>query len=440
MSDAPVEPTGEDVEAAPHAEPGGYAPSVAERLALYQRAGGIITPLITVGFAFVMGGVVVAASGHNPFSAYKGIFDGTGLNWFFHVGNHHIDIPFTDRQVWFPWNTNADIADPHHLMAASNLTQTLLLTTTLILTGLSVAFAFRCGLFNIGGNGQYLAGAIIGVFIGSRFAGMGGLPHILLAIVVASLAGAFWGAIAGFLKAAVGAHEVITTIMLNWIIYWVGFYVFDLGGPLQTKLEPTVPKSPDIAPNTHLFVWWGNKALQGLHVGFFIALVALVVFWLILNRTTLGYEVRAVGFNPDAARYGGISVGRNYVIAMAISGLFAGLAGVVDVLGYAYRFGTSDVSVAQWGFIGIAVALLGRNTAVGVGFSALLFAGLIQGTSSRNPALQEFDPSLAGNLSLMIQALVLLFVGADFLILYIWQARRKLRLTGRARPAEEAAT
>ena len=224
--------------------------------------------------------------------------------------------------------------------------------------------------------------------------------------------------------------------MLNWIVYWVGFYLFDLGGPLQTTLEPTVPKSPDIVPKTHLFVWWGNPALQGLHIGFFIALVALAVFWIVLNRTTLGYEVRAVGFNPDAARYGGISVGRNYIVAMAIAGGFAGLAGVVDVLGYAYRIGTTDIGVAQWGFIGIAVALLGRNTAVGVGFAALLFGGLIEGTSTRNPALAEFDPSLAGNLSLMIQALVLLFVGADFLILYIWQARRKLGLVRRPRPAE----
>jgi simple sugar transport system permease protein len=429
LSEGPVQPSGDDSEAPPRAEPGGYAPSVAERMALYQRAGGIITPLLTVLLAFVMGGVVVAATGHNPFTAYRGIFDGTGLNWLW---------PFDAHFHWEGWPTNANLADPHSSVAAVNLTQTLVLTTTLILTGLSVAFAFRCGLFNIGGNGQYLAGAIVGVYVGRSFVGMGGFAHIVLAIVLAALAGAFWGAIAGFLKAAVGAHEVITTIMLNYIVYWVGQYLFDLGGPLQNKTQPTIPKSDDIVANTHLPVFWGNPQLQGLHIGFFIAIAAIVVFWLVLNRTTLGYEVRAVGFNPDAARYGGISVARNYIVAMAIAGGFAGLAGVVDVLGYAFRIGTTDIQVAQWGFIGIAVALLGRNTAVGVGFSALLFGALIQGTSTRNPGLADFDPSLAGNLSLMIQALVLLFVGADLLIIYLWRARRKLGLA-RARPVEEPA-
>ncbi len=437
MTEGPVQPTADDLEEPPHAEPAGYAPSVAERFALYQRAGGIITPILTAVFAFAMGGIVVAATGHNPFLTYKAIFNGTGLNWFFHVGNHHIDIPFTNHHIWFPWNTAADIADPHYSVAANSLAQTLLYATTLILTGLSVAFAFRCGLFNIGGQGQYLAGAITGVYIGSRFVGTGGPGHILLAIVLASLAGAFWGAIAGFLKAAVGAHEVITTIMLNWIVIWVGQYLFGIGGPLQNHVDKTVPKSDPVAVNTHLSVWWGNPFLQGLHIGFFIAIAALIVFWLVLNRTTLGYEIRAVGFNPDAARYGGISVARNYVVAMAISGTFAGLAGGIDVLGYAYRLDVLDIQVSNVGFIGIAVALLGRNKAVGVALSALLFGALITGTSTRNPGLAEvFDPRFAGNFSTMIQALVLLFIGADVMIIYLWRARRRLGLVRRPQAAE----
>jgi general nucleoside transport system permease protein len=430
-----VEPGGADVEEPPHAEPAGYAPSVAERMAFYQRAGGIITPVLTAVFAFAMGGIVVAATHHNPFKTYRAIFDGTGLNWFFHVGNYHIDIPFTSHHVWFWWNTAADIAAPHYSQAANNLAQTLLYATTLVLTGLSVAFAFRCGLFNIGGQGQYLAGAITGVYVGSRFLGMSGPLHIIVTIVVASLAGAFMGAIAGFLKATVGAHEVITTIMLNWIVTWVGEYLFGIGGPVQNHTSPTVPKSDPVATNAHLSVWWGNPFLQGLHIGFFIAIAALIVFWLVLNRTTLGYEIRAVGFNPDAARYGGISVARNYVTAMAIAGTFAGLAGAIDVLGYAFRLDVLDIQVSNVGFIGIAVALLGRNKAVGVALSALLFGALITGTSTRNPGLAAvFDPRFAGNFSTMIQALVLLFIGADVLILYVWRARRKL---GFARAAEE---
>jgi ABC-type uncharacterized transport system permease subunit len=415
-------------------DPESYAPSVAKRLAFYQNAGGIVTPFLTAVFAFLMGGIVVAATGHNPATVYKAIFEGAGLNWFFHFGNYHIDVPFTNHHVWFWWNTNTNTTP------AYNLTQTLLTTTPLILTGLAVAFAFRCGLFNIGGQGQYLMGAIVGVYVGSRFVDMAHIPHVLLAITLAALAGAFWGAIAGFLKATVGAHEVITTIMLNWIAYWGGSYLFGRDGPLQNHVDKSIPISDDIAPGAKLSAIWGNPALQALHSGIFFAIAALIVFYIILNRTTLGYEVRAVGFNPEAARYGGISVGRNFIVAMAISGLFAGLAGGLDILGWQFRLGVLDVQVSNIGFIGIAVALLGRNTAVGVGLSALLFGALLTGTSTRSLDPSVFPPQLAGNLALMIQALVLLFVGADLLIIYIWRARRKLRLPGTsAKAAEEPA-
>ena len=414
-------------------DPEGYAPTVARRLAFYQRAGGIVTPLMTAVFAFFMGGLVVLATGHNPFTTYKAIFEGAGLNWFFHFGSYHIDVPFTDTQIWFWWDTDTNKT------AAFNLTQTLITTTPLILTGLAVAFAFRCGLFNIGGNGQYLVGAIVAVYAGSRFVDLPAFPHITLAIVLAALAGAFWGAIAGFLKATVGAHEVITTIMLNWIAYWMGSYLFGRDGPLQNHTDKSIPISDTIADDAKLPALWGNPFLQPLHAGLFLAIAALFAFYIILNRTTLGYEVRAVGFNPEAARYGGISVGRNFIVAMAISGLFAGLAGAVDILGWQHRLGVLDVQVSQIGYIGIAVALLGRNTAVGVALGALLFGGLLTGTSTRSLDPEIFPPELAGNLSLMIQGLVLLFVGADLLILYIWQARRKLRLPGAARAARETA-
>jgi general nucleoside transport system permease protein len=400
----PAQPTGGD-----------YAPSVAERLALYQRAGGVVTPILTAVIAFLIGGLVVLASGSNPFSTYKAIFNGTGLNWL------------------FPWVSGAD-----RTLAALNLQQTLLLTTPLILCGLAVAFAFRCGMFNIGGQGQYTIGAITGVWIASSFTGMSGVPHILLAIVLAALAGGAWAGIAGFLKATVGAHEVISTIMLNWIAYWLGSWVFSLGGPLQSKANgASVPVSKDIVQNTHLHVFWGDPLLQGLHVGFFIALTALVVYWVTLNRTTLGYQVRAVGFNPEAARYGGIAVARNYFVAMAISGAFAGLAGVVDVLGWEFRINVNDIQASQIGFIAIAVALLGRNTAVGVFFAALLFGALLNGTSTRHLDPSIFRPDLASNLTLIIQGLVVLFVGADVLVLWLWNLRKKVRLR-RAAAASEA--
>ena len=371
-------------------------------ISLKQRAGGIVVPILTALIAFVIGGLVVLATGHDPINAYNDILDGSGLNWIFHPTTNLIDT------------------------SAYNLSQTLLQTTTLILCGLAVAFAFRCGMFNIGGQGQYFVGLYVANWIGFDFASMSPLPHILLAVGAATLAGAFWAGIAGFLKATVGAHEVISTIMLNWIAIWIGSWLFGDGGPLQNPANATAPISNDVADSAKLPVFWGEQELQGLHIGFFVALAALVVFWAILNRTTLGYEVRAVGFNPDAAAYGGISVGKNLIRAMAISGAFAGLAGALDMLGYLYHYGQSDIPVSSVGFLGIAVALLGRNSAVGVGLGAFLFGALLYGTTH---GLQSgaIDPQLAGNLTYIIQGLIVLFVGADVLILYIWTTRRRLR-------------
>src|SRR5436305_8345520 len=252
--------------------------------------------------------------------------------------------------------------------------------------------------------------------------------HVLHVMAVATLAGAVWGGMAGFLKAATGAHEVITTIMLNWIALWIGSYLVGFGGPMQDPRQVSAPVTRPIAESAHLHVFWGNPLLQGLHIGFFIALAALVVYSILLNRTTLGYEVRAVGFNAEAARYGGISVKRNYFLAMAISGAFAGLAGSIDLLGWEFNLDLTTVQSVQIGFIGIAVALLGRNSAIGIFFSAILFGALLNGTSSRNLDPSIFKPELAGNLTRIIQGLVVLFVGADLLILYLWQARKKLWL------------
>ncbi len=400
--------------------------STADRLARWQRAGGIAAPVMTAILAFLTGGVVVLATGHNPIEVYRGIWNGTGFEWFYRVGSHEVGLPWSDAKVWFPW-------DPASL-AAENLQQTLLLTATLILTGLAVAFAFRCGLFNIGGQGQYFAGAYIAIWIGSSFAGMNGFVHILFAIVAAALAGAAFAGIAGILKATVGAHEVITTIMLNFVALYAGLYLFGQGGPLQNKLQEFSPTSNEVLEEARLPVFWGDPFLQGLHVGLFLSLVALVTFWVIVNRTTLGYEVRAVGFNPEAARYGGISVARNYFLAMAIAGVFAGLAGAIDMLGWRFSIGFSDIQSSTIGFVGIAVALLGRNTALGVGLSALVFGALVNGTATRNIPPEAFDiPEQAGNLSLTIQALVLLFIGADILILYLWaRAGRRLGIGRRA--------
>ena len=388
--------------------------TLAARLSLSQRAGGVVVPVLTVVLAFLIGGLVVLATGHNPLLAYRDIFNGAGLNWLFH--------PTTDTQG---------------SVAAYNLSQTLLQSTTLIFTGLAVAFAFRCGMFNIGGEGQYIVGLVVANWIGVSFAGMSTLPHVLLAVVGATLAGAAWAGIAGVLKATTGAHEVISTIMLNWIAIYTAIWLFGDGGPLQGN-QPTVPVSKDVASSAQLPVIWGTKGFQGLDIGFLLAIGALVVFWAIINRTTLGYEVRAVGFNPDAAAYGGINVKKNLIRAMAISGAFAGMGGAVDMLGYLYHYGSLDVqnsAAGGVGFIGIAVALLGRNTAVGVFLGSVLFGGLIYGTT-QGLSSNVIQPELASNVTLIIQGLVVLFIGADILILYVWNSRKRLR---RQRPAQAPA-
>ena len=309
-----------------------------------------------------------------------------------------------------------------------------------MLTGLAVAFAFRCGLFNIGGQGQYIAGSIVAILVATELPDIVDLPRLLLvlaSVIGGMLAGAFVAGIAGFLKGTVGAHEVITTIMLNWIVIWVASYLFGIGGPFQTTESDALPSSADVPDKAKLPVFWGDPLLQGLHIGVFVALISLVVYAFTLNRTTLGYEVRAVGFNPDAARYGGISVARNYFLAMAIAGTFAGLAGALDSLGWQFRLDVTQIQGATIGFTGIAVALLGRNTAVGVGLAALLFAGLETGTASRNLDPEIFPPDLASSLAIIIQGLVVLFVGAQFVILLLLQRSRRKKADD-AKPAEAA--
>ena len=392
--------------------------TVASRLALSQRTGGIIVPVLTAVLAFLIGGLLVLATGHNPFQAYWDIVKGAGLNWLAHP-------------------THTDVADT----AAYNFSQTLLQTTTLILTGLAVAFAFRCGMFNIGGNGQYLVGLFAANWVGVSFVNMSRPAHILIGIGLATLAGAVWAGIAGFLKATVGAHEVITTIMLNWIAYWIGSYLFQQGGPLQgPQNKPLdIPISGNIVEGARLPVFWGDAQLQGLHIGFFVAIAALVAFWLILNRTTLGYEVRAVGYNPAAAAYGGIRV------RTTTSGRWRS-RGVRRPRGRARhaRLPLQGGHIRRPGRVGRLPGDRGRAAR-----SEHRPRRRARGLPVRRAAVRTthglqsgtIDPSLAGHLTEMIQGLVVLFVGADVLILSVWGWRRRLRRKrGTAEPAEAAAT
>ncbi|HEY6524747.1 MAG TPA: ABC transporter permease [Solirubrobacteraceae bacterium] len=385
------------------------------RLTAYLRRGGVTVPILTALIAFLVAGLVVLLTGHDPLSTYSAIFKGTGLNWL------------------FPWVSGAE-----RTTAALALQQTLIQTTALILVGLAVAFAFRAGLFNIGGQGQYTMGAIVAVWVGSSLSGLPAFLHIVLAIALAALAGAAWAGIAGLLKAVAGVHEVISTIMLNWIAIWLGVYLFQLGGPLQDPSQSSVPVSKTVVASAKLPVFWGPAALQGLDIGIFIALACVVVFAIIIKRTRLGYEIRAVGFNPDAASYAGMNVRRNYVRVMLICGAFAGVAAAMDILGWKFSLFTNDIQTSQIGFLGIAVALLGRNTAGGVVAAALLFGALLTGTSQRNLDPTVFDPNLAQYLTFMIQGLIVLLVSTDVIALRVLRGGRGIAVGLRRKPRDAA--
>lgn len=381
--------------------------------AFYERAGGLLVPIAAALLAFIIGGLVMLVTERSvsaPFQAYKAIFEGSGLTWF---------IPGVGQTA----------------EEARDLQQTLIVMTPLILAALAVAFAFRCGMFNIGGQGQYWVGLLTAIWFGTHFDGLARPLHVFIAVLAAILAGAVWGGIAGFLKAATGAHEVISTIMLNWIAIWVGTWLLEAPDGYLQGTDPSLPRSADVLDSAKLPEIWGR--LQPLHAGIFIALFALIVYHLLLNRTTFGYEVRAVGFNPHAAAYGGISVRKNYFLALAVAGAFAGLAGGLDLLGWKFRLTSTEFPANLLGFTGIAVALLGRNKAVGILFAALFFAALDVGTSPRQLDPEVFNPELATNLALIIQALIIAFVGAELLILYLWRARRRVGFSGPKRVEPE---
>ena len=347
--------------------------------------------LLTVFLALIVGGLAMAFTGANPLSVYKDLIVGAGFDWPFHL------IPGNPLGV-----------EP--LLAENNLVSTLVQFTPLVLTGLAVAFAFRCGLFNIGGTGQFWVGSVCALLVAQR---VGGPPGMIAATVAAGIGGAVWAGLAGGLKAYRGAHEVITTIMLNWIAIYTTQYLFAVSGPLtDNSVGNGVSKT--IKSSAQYPGMWG--VVQEIHIGIFLALACAVAYYLILNRTTLGYEVRAVGLNPEAARYGGISVKRSMIASMAICGAFAGLAGAIQVLGVNYSIASSDVPVLDIGFTGIAVALLGRNTAIGVVLAAFLFAALQSGGRQLSGS---FSPELAGGVSGIIQGTIILLVGGELIVRWL---------------------
>ncbi len=319
------------------------------------------------------------------------------------------------------------------LMNIERLGNTLATATPLILTGLSVAFAFKTGLFNIGAAGQMLIGGICATLVGLTLGDSGmSKPILLLLMFLAAVAGgALWGFVPGILKALFNVHEVVATIMMNWIAFWIISSIVPLysAGLIKTETE----RIPDVAS---LRVPWLTEVFDGsyINLGLFVAIFAVILIWVILDKTVLGYELKAAGFNRHAAEYGGMKVNRNIVLSMVIAGALAGTAGFLQYCGYSVNL-QKGVLPAQ-GFNGIAVALLASSSPIGVLFSAF-FMGMLQSGKGFMNAMTRIPPQIGD----AIIAIILYFAATKILIervLDTMEKKRAVRLELKTAAGEDA--
>lgn len=295
--------------------------------------------LLSILLGLLVGAVVLVISGNSPITAYGAMIEGI-------IG----------KPKYIAW--------------------TIIKATPYILTGLSIAFAFKTGLFNIGAEGQFIIGSLVATLVGYGI-NLPAIIHIPLTIILAGIAGGLWGAIAGFLKSKFGINEVIATIMLNWIAFYLSNFTVSNSFISVENSESSV----SIQESASISIDW-MKGIVGpataVNWGIIISIILVFVIWFILTKTTLGFELRAVGHNKDAAEYAGIDVGKSILKSMAIAGLLAGVAGAIQVMGVTHNV---TVLAAQegYGFDGIAVALIANSNPIGVIFSGLLFGAFKYG-------------------------------------------------------------
>jgi len=332
----------------------------------------LLVPALALFTALVVGAILMWIFGDNPIDAYKGLFQGA----------------FGSTRGW---------------------AVTIRKWSPLILTGLSVAVAFKAGLFNIGASGQFVMGTIFSVFVGINFAGLPMVIHLPMAILAGILGGMIWGAIPGALKVYTGAHEVIVTIMLNYIAINITDYLAD--GPWKdTSAGNIIARTPEIHETARI------PAIAGIPLGFGLAILAAILVWWILSRTTLGFDIRTVGLNASAARYAGIRVGFTIILTMVLSGALAGIGGAVETQGVVGRY--QPGFNAGLGFDGITIALLGKTSPFGVIPAAILVGAMRAGASN-----MQFTAGVAKEIVDVIQALMLFFVSADIVVRWIFRIK-----------------
>ncbi|WP_316568544.1 ABC transporter permease [Neobacillus sp. YIM B06451] len=328
-----------------------------------------IVSLIAIILGLIAGGILMLLIGSNPLEGYMYLMQGA-------------------------------------FMTIKRIGDTLATATPLIFTGLSVAFAFRTGLFNIGASGQMLIGGLCASAVGLTYDFS--RPVLLLAMIAAGiLGGALWAFLPGLLKAKFNVHEVVSTIMMNWIAYWTVYYVV----PGYFKGEFLETESKKLPEKATLKVQFLTDMFDGsyINLGIFLGIISVIIIAFIINKTTLGFELKAVGFNRHAAEYAGMRVNRNIILSMVISGALAGLGGVAMYTGNATSI---QIGILPFqGYDGIAVALLGNNTPFGVLFAAILFGILYSGTGFMN-AMTEIPPELANT----IIAIIIYFAATSVLI------------------------
>lgn len=378
----------------------------------------LLIPVLAVFTGLVIGGIVIAATDSgvaaafgnfsaDPGAAFKSIWTAIatayGALFYGSIGS--------PREIVEGFKVYLSTGDSTALIKAIYpFTESLVTATPYIFAGLAVAVGFRCGLFNIGAEGQFFIGALGAAYVGYSVTGLPWFIHLPLAILGGAAAGAVWGAIPGYLKAKFGAHEVVNTIMMNWIAFRLSDWL--LTGPM--KASGFRPVTPNVQPAAELPRFFPDPLR--FNWGFVLALmVAWLVYWF-LFKTTLGFEIRAVGANPDGSKYAGMSVIRNFVLVMTLSGALAGLAGSAQVLGVDHWVGQGFS--AGYGFDSIALALLGKSHPLGVVLAALLF-GFLRSGATRMQSLAGIPIDIIS----IIQGLVIIFVAAPAIIRWMFRIR-----------------